>query len=231
MSQALTGAAPGAPNESSTPAAPAAAPDATAQPLAIQSGDFTPAQLQTMADDLVKRGRLTREQADEMLRADGAALPEPEQGLSPEAAAIDRAFPPARPQDYQMPEYSRPGEGLTPEESKFDAMARGWLADARFTREIGSSLAREIAREAQAHEAKTESQRELYRRSTEALLQRMWGDQYDERVSLARTLVRELDARKPGLLAVLEHSGAGNNPRVIAALASQAERLLMRRAK
>lgn len=66
-----------------------------------------------------------------------------------------------------------PGEGLTPEQQKFDALARGWLGDARFTKEIVSTLAKEIDREARAQARMTEIERTLYGKSQRMLLERI----------------------------------------------------------
>src|SRR5574340_860451 len=201
---------------------------------AISTGGFSPEQARTIAGDLdylVSCGRMTREEADKALAAEGVELVKPEEGLSPDAAEIDKAFPPARPQDYEFPQYNGPGEGLTAEQAKFDATARGWLADAKFTREIGSSLAIEIDREARAHQSMSDIDRLLYGKQQQILLERLWGTGTADKISMARQLVRELDARRPGLIALLEATGAGNNARLIAALANQAERLALRRAK
>ncbi len=215
-----------------TTAAPNPAADTSAAPLVTQSGDFTPEQLRVMASDLVNRGRLTREQADAMLAEDGVPqAAQPETGLTPEAAEIDAAFPPARPQDFEFPTYNGPGEGLTPEQSKFDALARGWLSDARFTREIGSSLAKEIEREARAQASMSPIDRTLYGKSQRITLERLWGAETDNKIRMAKQLVRKLDARRPGLLAMLEKTGVGNNARLVATLANQAERLAARRVK
>jgi hypothetical protein len=77
----------------------------------------------------------------------------------------------------------------------------------------------------------TEIERTLYGKSQRMLLERIWKEQTAEKISAARQLVRELDERRPGLIAFLENTGTGNNARLIAALANQAERLAARQAK
>lgn len=77
----------------------------------------------------------------------------------------------------------------------------------------------------------TNVDRILYGRSQHIILKRLWGPQTSEKIGAARQLVRELDERRPGLLALLEKTWAGNNARLIAALANQADRLAARRSK
>lgn len=214
------------PAPTDTPA-PAAMPDT---PPIASSSNFTPAQLKCMADDLVARGTMTREQADAMLVADGVQIeqPKPEGELSPEAAEIDALFPPAKPSEYQMPDM---GPEYGPAQQKLDTEARGWLADARFPAGIGSSLLAEVDRTAKAWAKMDDTARRMYAQQEISTLRKLWGDSYEPRVKAAQQLVRELEAKRPGLARILEESGAGNSAAVIVQVALHAERLLARRPK
>lgn len=193
------------------------------------AGDFSPDQLGQMAQWEVESGRLTREQADAMLTVDGAPLlTAPATGP---AAELDAQFPPAKAHEYDFPLYGAPGERLTPEQREFDTKARGWLTEARFPKGIGSSLAKEIAREGERSANLSEAERTLYGKSQMLRLEKTWGAETQKRVSLARQLVRDLDKKSPGLVDFLERTNAGNNAQVIAMFAAQAERLFMRQGK
>ena len=175
----------------------------------------------------VARG--TREQADAEIAADGVRADKPEEPLSAEASVFDREFPPVKAANYEFPLYGAPGEALTPEQQTADAMFRGWLTDARFSRDLGSSLAKTIDQEATALAKMSAIERTLYGNSQRLLLDRTWGAETQEKISLARQLVRELEARRPGLLEFVERTGVGDSASVVTAFAAQAERLAARR--
>lgn len=211
-----------------TPAAapaPEAGPDLTAvseTEFKQQAGsDFTPAQLRALADGEVSAGRLTREQADELLKADTVTTEKP----APATVAVE-GFPAAQMHEYAMPDLVGDGD-YTPEVAAFDRQARAWLATAGLPKEIGSAIAAEVAKVSTELRDANEVGRELYRRTEMAKLQRLWPDEntYTRRVALARKLVAEVEAQAPGMVAMLEHTGAGNSAAVIAHLALHAERL------
>jgi hypothetical protein len=212
-----------------------AAPPAEAGPAEAPAyvGAFTPEQQKQMAKWEVERGRLTQAEADAMLQGDNAAPgATPAAGLSPEAAEIDAAFPPAAPHQYQFPSYSGgPGVGLTPEETEFDTMARGWLAEARFPANLGSSLAKEVDAEARRHSTMSKIERTLYGKSQRLLLEKLWGDQFQTKLDAAEIFLQTIEAKRPGLADVLVRTGAANSARVIAALFFQAERQAARQSK
>jgi hypothetical protein len=147
--------------------------------------------------------------------------------LSPEDEAAQDEFMamaerPAEPHQYAMP-------ALIDEAGRYmaeaDQQARAWLTGAQFPREVGSSVAQEVARVAAQYEGMGESARELWARSERATLERLWRGEFDRKIALARQLVGEVEAKAPGLKDLLERSGAGNSSMVIGLLAMQAERL------
>lgn len=70
-------------------ASPTVAPQGASSPSASMSVDFSPSQLQQMAQWEVEAGRMTREQADAMLKADSAPA-----GAHTEPLAEDFGLPP-----------------------------------------------------------------------------------------------------------------------------------------
>jgi len=213
--------------------APAAGPAATAvTPMAgAGQGDFTPEQIQQLAAWAVEDGQLTREQANAMLAADGGEPLIDAPPIGSVAAEIDAAFPPAKPMEFEIPSFAPDDAPLTPEMIEFDGRARGWLSTAGFTAGIGSAIAKEIAQVADAWEKMNPTERELWDRGEQAKLDGMWGDQKPAKMELARQLIRELEAKSPGVVELLETTGAGNSAMVAAQLALHAERLAAKRAK
>jgi hypothetical protein len=68
-------------------------------------------------------------------------------------------------------------------------------------------------------------------RGCQSELRQLWGAEVaDKRMELARRLVREIDAKRPGLIDFLEdHPAIANSPRVVMQLALHAERIYARR--
>lgn len=129
-----------------------------------------------------------------------------------------------QPSEYKMPPVAPPNEAVTKEVAEFDARARQWLSDAGFTRETGSSVAHEIAKVAQVQRDASDQQRDAYRKAQEARLEAIFKGETKAKMNAARALVAELEARSPGIVELLEETGAGNSADVIAQLAMQAER-------
>lgn len=191
---------------------------------------FAKSDLTQIAKHAIADGLVTREQADDALRAEGIEPPAPpDPTLGPAAAEIDAAFPvPADPSEYRLPPL---GDENTPvaDLARLDGLARGWLHEARLPVEIGHHLVSEAVRGADRYAAMSEDGRNVYAAQERAKLDRILGPDAAARIDKAKRLVQDLEARKPGLLAVLRATGAGNNANVIAQLVLHAERLEARR--
>lgn len=202
------------------------APAADAAPV-VRSGDFTPAELQTMAQWAIADGRMTPEQASEALALDGVAMDSKASPIDAHLAA--NGMPPASERDFDIPPLAAPGAEYGPAERAFDGQVRNYLAAGKFDRERGSSLAKAVADVAAKMTDADPGTAELYRRTEEAKLQRLWGDQYPAKRDMARRFVAEIEAKQPGLVALLEASRAGDSAMVISAIAYQAELLAARK--
>jgi hypothetical protein len=212
--------------ESAAPASAAPAPEAapdlaavTEQQFNQQMGsDLTADQLRDLAAGEVKAGRLTQEQADAALAADGV------DGGAP--AELD-GFEGAKPHEYQMP-----GRGdYDPKQREADLRIRNWLSAAKFPREHGSSLATEASRVLKQHAELSDGEKEIFKRTEAVKLEKLWGPDFGKRVALARQLLTELDAKQPGILDFIDRSGLGNSAMIINLVYAQAERLAARSAK
>jgi hypothetical protein len=189
--------------------------------------------LRGLADHLVEHGGMTREDADRALR-EGHGVepgtvapvdPDEEPGEVAMAEALEHG---ARPEEYRLPRLMEPGAQLTPEVVAFDKQAREWLAEAGLPREIGTFVATEVAKVAEATKDATEAQCTAYRMEQEGQLRRMWGSDFDRKVALARQLVAQVEAKRPGIVEYLEATRAGDCAAVVAQLALAAERLTAR---
>lgn len=208
-------------SEPTTPGAPPA-PDAGPQ----VSGDFTPDQLAQMAQWAVEDGSMTREQADTALKSDGVQ-PQPAPSEI-DAHLTEIGFAPAKPEEFRLPPMLGEDGRMTPELAAVDKAARGWLSAGRFDAAIGNALAAEANRVGERWQAMNDAQRELYQRTERAKLDRLWGQDAEKNLKLARQLVQEIEAKAPGIVAFLVETGAGNSSFVIANLYTHATRLSAR---
>ena len=221
-------ASPSSPGEG-TPAAPDAAPAGSGGGDISANDGFTPEVQQLLARWLVEDGHATQEQVDAMLNADGID-PIVEDNRTEEAKAIDAAFPPAKPEDYRMPRFATDADSV-PDIMRVEQTARGWLAEARLPAEIGSAIAADAHRTAALWQTMNDNAKEVWSREQLAIATRILGPSAEEKIALARQLVDEIEAKKPGLKGFLENSGAGSCAAVVVQLANHAARLAARLSK
>jgi hypothetical protein len=145
------------------------------------------------------------------------------------AREIDQHFPPARPEQFDLPSLADEGEDYGPRQFEADKLARSWLADARFPREIGSHIAQEAARTAALLKTMTPESRELWARGQREMIDRTLGAAAPRKLALAHQLIQELEGKSPGVVAFLEASGAGNAATIVVQVAEHATRLAARR--
>jgi len=163
--------------------------------------------------------------------ADTAA--EAERQADEQAADAIAFAAPKTPGEYQLP-YGNTfhDRDLTAQDMQTDATVRGWLHDAELPASIGSALAEEADLALRnAPSMTTDGEAELAMRGCQSELRQLWGAEVaDKRMELARRLVREIDAKRPGLIGFLEdHPAIANSPRVVMQLALHAERIYARR--
>jgi len=173
----------------------------------------------------LESGRLTLEQVNAMLAADGV---EPINSPS----SFDKAFPKLDLNQYQVG--SLLGEGqdfnsMSPTEiqevAQLGTLAQSWVAEARFPKESGSFVIQECVRTANHLEKMSDPQKQLWMQQQQKSLQDMYKGQFKENLALARKLVSELETKKPGLTRFLEESGVGNSAMVVNQFVIQARRL------
>jgi hypothetical protein len=220
-----------------TPApTPAQATTATpASPSSMLTGDLSPAQAEQMIgwirDDLAK-GKLSPEKAaaafDQL-----QATPEQRAGdtRSDAEKQIDRAYPPAKPEDYLI-RWKEPGDPtpMTEQDRQGDALARNWLADAGFPRELGNSLVNTITKVSRETKGMSAAQVDAYRAAELAKLQKVHGAKMQERLDAADDMIEELERQRPGLTNYLGSQVASRNAMVWNMLIQRAEMYHQRKA-
>jgi hypothetical protein len=75
----------------------------------------------------------------------------------------------------------------------------------------------------------TPETRELWARGQREAIDKMLGAAAPRKLALAQQLIQELEGKRPGVVAFLEASGAGNAASVVVQVAEHATRLAARR--
>jgi hypothetical protein len=250
MTDAAPAPVPVAPLSSAPAAVPIASGVAIETHIAGMSRDAVTAQLESNRKnpDFAKRfgngDTAARAEMDllfkRMAQLDGAsggvATEQAQAAKNDPAAAMDDAMTtaPASPAAYDL----GPIEGeITKEVQAADTMLRSFLHDAKVPRAIGDSVAKAASQAIRGYKQQHpdgwpgmgDGQRAAHGVNTEAQLRQVWGDKFDANLRSAKELTVELDEKHKGrVVAYLEHTGLGSDPRVILAIQQHAERLLAR---
>ncbi|MDY0872828.1 hypothetical protein [Dongia rigui] len=138
---------------------------------------------------------------------------------------------PINPAEYRVPLFGLPTD--TPEELQEaearQEQVRGWLQTAQIPVSIGNSILHQAEKTFATWRDASDAERQAYSDRQEAMLDRMWGDTKPAKLKLVAQLIRELDAKSPGVIDMLSVTGAGSNAHVISSLALTAEQLLAKK--
>ncbi|MDZ4662942.1 MAG: hypothetical protein SGJ18_15120 [Pseudomonadota bacterium] len=198
--------------------------DSNTQTQAVphQSGGWSPSVQTHLAKAEVESGRLSREQANEMLRSSGIAeLPAAQKATH----ELDIHFPKAESTQFQIPSNGvldlnkSEGAGLHND-------LRNWLSTAEFTKEIGSHVASEIGSfDHEGYQRMGDAEKTLFEASEDDKFFKVFGNDSERKLALAGELIREIEVKRPGFINFLERSGSIDRASVIAQFAMQADRL------
>ena len=221
---------PSAPRAPVSPPTALTAPPGTALQIAqmLAAGTIDTAQ----AGKLSKAGNIsTLDVAHALTTLRAAAQPQADTRTDAEKE-LDRDFgPAAKPEQFQI-RYYTPGQEppVIPKEVKdFDVTARGWMADAELPRELGNSLVNTLSKAIQHTHALTAEQRETYKDSENAKLEKLFGpDWHNTKLKPVAVMIHELDQKRPGLKELVR--AHGDNAMFIAQLI-QAARIYHARRK
>jgi hypothetical protein len=191
---------------------------------------YSTAQQQQMAQWEVDAGRLSLEEANELLKNNNV---EPifrhKEAPNPTAAAIDKDFPPAQPNEFKIPQLGDAENPASIQEIKAVSTAvRDWMSTARFPKELGNYVIKEVTRVDKDYAKMTPDEQASWSQKQQSILRKMWGSEYKQKLAFANKLVKELDQKRPGLIKLLDQTGAGDSAAVVAQFALQAERLYFR---
>lgn len=141
-----------------------------------------------------------------------------------DAHLTEIGFTPGRAEEFRLPRLNE--DPNAPVDMKVDGAVRGWLSEARLSPEIGNFVAAEVNKVAQRWATMSEGERTLWQQSEKLRLERLGFN--SERIAVCRQMIEELEKKRPGVIQVLEDTGAGNSSTVIAMLVQHAERLAAR---
>ncbi|PWB40700.1 MAG: hypothetical protein C3F19_09410 [Rhodocyclales bacterium] len=185
------------------------------------------------AEDIIDVSGRPAAPAPQPAAPDPAAAAAESERRAEEQAADDATFAaPKTPAEYQIPYGTTFAErDMSAQDLQTDATLRGWLHDAQLPAYIGNDIAEQADLAQREAPSMTDAEAELAMRRCETDLRGLWGRELaDKRMDLARRLVREIDAKRPGLVAFLEdHPAIANHPRVVMQLALHAERIYARK--
>ena len=196
------------------------------------------------AAELVRTGQMTQEQADAAL-AQYNAVPSPDAEGNPtaktaappaplaasgaaspwEGVELPEGFgPPPKATDYRL-------DALVTQNLSIDQLRNvgETLHAAKLPTPIATQLVAEIA--SVAAQNLDEKGLQMMNQRSMAQLRAVYGDATEAKIKSARAFVDQLEKVRPGVLRMLEDSGAGSSPIVIRQLVEHAERLANARGK
>ena len=179
----------------------AAAPISATAAASFDHGDLSPTEAATLASW----------QADGLAPADGVA------------EVVEPALPAAQAHEFDLPPMRDDGQPYGEADTAADTAIRSWMVAADLPKGVGSFIASEAKTLAPQIMAMDAPARELFKQQERTKLEALWkGDAFDKNLTAARQLVREIEAKQPGIVDFLERSGLGDSSLVIGLLASHA---------
>jgi hypothetical protein len=239
------------PVESTTVPAPPGNPTPAEEMQATAGGDgISAAQHREMVLDGLNRGFIDRNRANDELKLAGAEPLKDDEGVSkpksPEDLASVDDLPAGNVTDFKLPDNleeldtlvslkpdGTPGRPVLSDKERVEmqSVVGGWMNAAELPPEIGSYVAKEAGRHVKQmphYASMPVPEKEAYRLGQMGVLQKLWGDKAAENIALAQSVVDRAEAKQPGLVDFLFHSGLRHNARVVAQLAMQGKRMASR---
>jgi|GEM_PF-5229866 len=194
-------------------------------PEATMAPDQAQARIKALQADPTFSGQYLRKEANavaEMGKLFAMAYPDPQDGSqaseAPQAADPTNAlaYGPQSPSEYRFE--VTPGVERDPE---MEAATRELFHKAEIPAPIGNWVAG-LWDKAVAKGFPSEQQRAQDHQECGALLQKMWGGEFNRNLEMARGEVARIAKIDPSIVEKLEISGLGNHPHLIATLANMA---------
>jgi hypothetical protein len=206
----------------STPVAAAPSAAGTNQPLSGEESQMA----EMILSDLAKK-LMSPETADVSLQESiGKRLSDfAEDTRTPEERQFDKDFPAAKSHEIQWPHTE---EATTPAYNAVRNEVNGRFIDAGMTADTASYIIKEADAFGYRSERWSAEEFTLYARSEMAKLECLFGTQTAAKIETARKLIQTIEAKRPGLVDLLERTGLGSNSGVILQSVNHAERLAYR---
>lgn len=137
-------------------------------------------------------------------------------------------FVPAKPEDYSIRLHA-PGEEPTPQHVQAGMQIRGYMSEGGLPKPHGDALFKAADETVRLTAGMNEDELAEFGRREYAKLQHLYGDQLEAKLKRAGDMIREIEARKPGLQALLGQRGIGDAARTVSLILDQSERYWARR--
>ena len=171
------------------------------------------ASIKAAVADALKAGRIDQTQAWKILNEEGLTPGDDGKSNVPsEVQMLDQAFPKAQPHEYQFPS----GQS-GPEQTKFNQEVGHALSEAGIPAGIGNFIIREAGETQRTLLAMSPEMRTIYVRTETARADQFFRSQnldMKTEMKMANDWLLALEAKRPGVVALLEKSGAKYNAAV-----------------
>jgi hypothetical protein len=161
-------------------------------------------------DDVIDHGDLSPSEAAKV------AQWQAEDGTTPVAEeVVEPALPAAQGHEFNIGPLRDDGLPYTPEDQEADASIRSWMVEAQLPKGVGDFVISEANTLVPKLMAMDGGQRQLFQASERTKLQAIWKDDFHRNLKAAREMVKQIEAKKPGLIDFLERSGLGDSSSMI----------------
>lgn len=136
--------------------------------------------------------------------------------------------PPENVAEYNLGFAENEGDTLSPDFIAIDTEVRGMLRTAQMPANIANALARTANSYVEYSQHFTPEQHEIERSTTMSRLERLYGEELEQKLEAARSFIKSVDKSHNGLMTeILETHGLGNSVEVVHQIIQHAERIAL----
>lgn len=136
--------------------------------------------------------------------------------------------PPENLAEYNLGFAENEGDTLSPDFIAIDTEVRGMLRTAQMPANIANALARTANSYVEYSQHFTPEQHEIERSTTMSRLERLYGEELEQKLEAARSFIKSVDKSHNGLMTeILETHGLGNSVEVVHQIIQHAERIAL----
>jgi hypothetical protein len=142
-----------------------------------------------------------------------------EDGTAPVSEeVVEPALPPAQGHEFDIGPLRDDGLPYTPEDQEADTSIRSWMVEAGLPKGTGNFVIAEAKTLAPKLMAMTDAERGIFQQQERVKLQAIWKDDFSKNLRSAREMVKQIEAKRPGIIDFMERSGLGDSSSVIVQL-------------